>query len=151
MYKEKLKSLTIVHWALVAPVVGMGAFVLYLNSTSPVGEAEDIAVFQYLPGGSLIFLWPSSLFIYQRLVRAIPENLSLDQKLLRFQSAHLVRMAAIEVVGMLAAVVSFVTTTNENLLIIAIVFGLFFSNQPTKQRIVQDLKLNQGEQVELDS
>ncbi len=150
MHAQRLKTLTLIHWSLMMPLVLFEGIVLYFNTSNPPVAAEDGGQFLYLPGGMLILLWPISMFLFQRLIGAIPSDARLDTKLIRFQSAHLVRMAMFEVIGMMAAVVSFITATNENLLIIAIVFGMFLTQQPTKVRLIQLLGLNAEEQVALD-
>ena len=104
----------------------------------------------YIPLTLAAVLFPIANFLFTKELRSINKVGDLKNKLQAYQSAHIKRIALIEVVGFVSAIISLLTSTLENYLIflLAIVYLTFFF--PTSERVATQLELSQSERLRLD-
>lgn len=84
--------------------------------------------------------------LYAGNLRAIDKEATLQEKLIPFKSAFLVKYAFIEAGNILALVLLYVTEEHLFLIVYAIMLTLFAINRPTPFRIIKDLPLSPEEQ-----
>lgn len=97
----------------------------------------------------LIVLAPVSYAIPQRMITRMDHTMDLENKLLAYRSAIMIRYIALNIAGMLVAV-AFLLTGNTNLILVqAIVLLFFVIYKPSPFRIAADLNLNDAEKQQL--
>jgi len=152
--KSTLTAMNIIYFSLVAIMTFFGLIVLFLNYTGGIetGVDQDFALmlryilFALLPGGIA-----AGYFIFKQTLAAVNTNLTLREKLMKYQTALLIRSACLELPGMFGAVAALITSDNSFLLFTAIIIVLFLLYRPTVYSITNDLNLSQGERTILEN
>jgi hypothetical protein len=128
------------------PMVAFGAIVYYLNTTNPVGTLDDTnQVLLFIPGLILIAALPLSQMLFSKTISGIKKDYELQRKIAGFQTAHILKMALFEATGLVGAVISLLTGTSYNLIVIAVALGMFTLNQPTPEKVESALQLDSKE------
>jgi hypothetical protein len=97
----------------------------------------------------LIVLAPVSYAIPQRMINRMDITMDLENKLLAYRSAIMIRYIALNIAGLLVAL-AFLLTGNTNLILVqAIVLLFFIIYKPSPFRIAADLNLNDEEKQQL--
>lgn len=144
-----LKTLTLIHAALVFGLVAFGA-VSYFYGVGFVGQFE-------VHGDPFIYIIPmvamlgyfGSKILFKKQLETIEKSDSLASKLAKYQTASIVKYALIEGPTILALVI-FMDNGYTLYFSIAICLVLYLAVQrPTKDKLIQDLDLNTTEQREL--
>ena len=150
MKKKPLQILAILHWSMAMPMVVFGGITYYVNWTAPVGALEESnQLLLYTPAAVLLVAFPASGMLYSRMIGMVGRDDQLPSKLARFQTAHIIRMASFEAAGLLGGVMSLITATSYNLIIIAVALGMFILNQPSAEKVSTALKLDSKETGQL--
>jgi hypothetical protein len=152
--KSTLTAMNMIYFSLVSIMTFFGLIVLLLNYTGGIntGMDKDFALmlryilFALLPGGMA-----AGYFIFKQSLASVNQNLSLKDKLVKYQTALLIRSACLELPGLFGAVAALITGDNSFLLFTAIIIVLFFLFRPTVYSITNDLNLSQGERTILEN
>jgi len=152
--KSTLTAMNMIYFSLVSIMTFFGLIVLLLNYSGGIntGMDKDFALmlryilFALLPGGMA-----AGYFIFKQSLASVNQNLSLKEKLMKYQTALLIRSACLELPGLLGAVAALITGDNSFLLFTAIIIVLFFLFRPTVYGITKDLNLSQGERTALEN
>ncbi len=152
--KSTLTAMNMIYFSLVSIMTFFGLIVLLLNYTGGIstGMDKDFALmlryilFALLPGGMA-----AGYFIFKQSLASVNQNLSLKEKLMKYQTALLIRSACLELPGLFGAVAALITGGNSFLLFTAIIIVLFFLFRPTVYSITNDLSLSQGERTALEN
>jgi hypothetical protein len=152
--KTLLTGLNLIYFSLVFVMTTFGLIVLYLNYTGGM-EVEVDVEFAHMLRYILIALLPVSLgagyFIFKQITSSIQSSLSLKEKLIKYQTAVLIRSACFEFAGMLGGVFALITTDNSFLLFTGIIIAMFFLFRPTVYSITTDLNLSQSDRLILEN
>jgi hypothetical protein len=137
--KNFLKTLTIIHYALVSGPLLTG-IIFYLNTElNTNGTVDDIFVYIF-PLIALGGIFAGN-FIFKKLLSNIKKNENLQHKLAGYQTASLVKFALLEGPAFLN-IIWFSQTGNLLYLTIGMVLVLFlFMQRPTKIKVESDLEL----------
>ncbi len=141
-----LKTLKTIHWSLVAGLSLFAAVVAFQLGTNPETTfftPENPLVF--IPVFSGIFLIPVSLVLFNRQMDQAKNKKELQDKLAGFQTAHIVKMAMLEGVGLFSLVACFVTFTTANFFLFALVIILMAGSAPTAFKLGARLSLSREE------
>lgn len=152
--KSTLTAMNMIYFSLVSIMTFFGMIVLFLNYSGGInsGVDKDFALilryilFALLPGGMA-----AGYFIFKQSLASVYQNLSLREKLMKYQTALLIRSACLELPGLFGAVAALITGDNSFLLFTAIIIVLFFLFRPTKYSITNDLNLSQSERTILEN
>lgn len=144
--KKILTTLNLLYFSQVAVMVFFSIIVFYqITSSAYEAVQNDMLFFQYV----LFAITPAGLgagyFIFKKLTGAVSVTLPLKEKLMKYQTALLIRSACFEVPGFFAAVVAFITGNASMLLFTAVIIMLFILFRPTPSSIVSDLSLSRKE------
>lgn len=144
-----LKTLTLIHAALVFGLVAFGA-VSYFYGVGFVGQFEVTGdLFIYLIPILAMLGYFGSKIIFKNRLAAIETSDTLSSKLSHYQSASIVKYAFIEGPAILAFFV-FMDNGYTLYFSIAVCLVLYLAIQrPTKDKLIQDLHLSPKEQREL--
>lgn len=146
-----LKTLKTIHWALVGGLslfATVVAFQLGTNPETTFFAPENSIIF--VPTFAGIFLIPTSLVLFNKQMSQARKNTKLNDKLIMFQTAHIVKMAMLEGVGLFSIVACLVTFTTVNFFIFALVIILMAGSAPTAYKLGEKLSLSRNEVHQLD-
>ncbi len=147
-----LKTLRTIHWSLVTGLSLFAAVVAYLllgSMETTLVRTEEIITF--IPAILAVSFIPTALFLFNRQLKVLEKKPDLDQKLIGYQAAHIVKMAMLEGVGLFAIVACFVTYTTVNFFVFALVLILMAGSTPTAFKLGDQLGLSRDEVESLGS
>lgn len=148
-----LRTMNLIYFAMVGMLTAFALVVFFLNTTGMIRqEGSDYTLeLRYL----LFAITPLGLFtgyfLFKRLLLTITTTAILNQKLLKYQQAILIRSACFEFPGLVAGVAAFLSKDNSFLLFTALVAVLFLLFRPSVATITIDLNLTQNERSQLES
>ena len=147
--KTLLSVLPIIHLFMVLGLVVFAGFVYWQN--------QDFNA-EMNSGDSFIYVVPivaaigyfASKSVFQNLInKPVPED-ALKGRLARYQTATIIKYALLEVPTILA-LAAYLSSGNALYLVIALCLIVYFYTQrPTRKRVLSDLQLTREEQKELD-
>lgn len=147
--KSFLRNLTLIHASLCLGLAIFASFAYFKKGDFKV--AVDTDVFVYIVPIIAMIGYFGSKFIYQNLLKNIPQSETLVTKLNRYQAASLVKYAFIEGPAFLA-LFAYYSSGNAIHIIIAISLTLYlFFQRPTLAKIKNDVPLNIEENKEFDT
>lgn len=150
--KEIFKSITMVYRLL---FLGMMVFLVIaslLVSKSGGFITDDPLMEQILKMiaiGLAVVIIPIAFSFPQKLIRKISKELSLEEKLSRYQSALIIRFALTEGIAIMAIVFFLLTADNDLLMLFAIILLFYIISRPTPFKAATDLELSEIEKHEL--
>lgn len=151
--QSMLRAMNLIYFALVAMMSAFALVVFFLNTTGIIRqEGPDYTLeLRYL----LFVVTPLGLFagyfLFKRLLLTVPTTATVNQKLLKYQQALLIRSACFEFPGLVAGVAAILSKDNSFLLFTAMVVVLFLLFRPSIATITIDLNLTQNERSQLES
>lgn len=141
-----LKTLKTIHWSLVAGLSLFAAVVIFqLGGNDESKFVDDEIIMIFIPGIMAIFLIPAAQFLFKRQLSALREKKTLSEKLIGYQSAHIIKVGMLEAVGLTALVISLVTFTTINIYVFVIVLIFMAGSAPTAFRLGDKLGLSREE------
>ena len=136
--KGFMKTISIIHYALVAGVLALGLVNFLQTAISP--DQENNAMTYLFPVFGLMGIFVGSIIFKQMLPKLKTENL-LSKKLMGYQTACLIRWALIEGPALLN-IVWFGNTGNSLYLAVGATLVIYLTwLRPTKQKLEQELEL----------
>lgn len=152
--KAFLTTLSVIYFALVFVMTSFALVVFYLNysETNTIVANEDFAqILQYALFGLTPIGIAAGYFVFKQQLSSIESTLTLRQKLIRYQTAILIRSACLELPGLFGAVAAFISGVNVFLLFTVVIIIIFILLRPTPFTITNDLGLSQAEKTMLES
>ncbi len=147
-----LSALNIIYLSLMMMMIMFGAVVFFLNTSGGIGhDAELTLLLRYVLCGLLPIGLGAGYFIFKQFINSINPSISLREKLMKYQTAVLIRSACFEMPGLVGAVAALITGDNSFLLFTAIVIVLFLILRPSAYTITSDLNLTQDERALLEN
>lgn len=147
-----LKTLTVIHWAIVAiPVVFSGVVYFLISSTHEVMFMDTANPLTYVPIAMLVLAIPISSFVFKNFLNQnVKKDAELFIKLGSYQAAHLVRVAVLEAAALMAVVSCFVTYTTINFITFGIALVFMIMAAPSAFKITEHLNLSPEEVKQLE-
>ncbi len=146
-----LKSLQIVHLALVAGLIVMTALIVFLNMQRVNREQIDEAVpFIVVGAVSALLNLLLSKIVFSKQVSSVKTLQSLDDKLYRFRQAFLTKMALLEGAGIFNVIVTFLTGSYITLAFALVIVIAMYFQKPTKFSVTEALGLSPDESARLE-
>jgi hypothetical protein len=145
-----LKVLSIIHLALCSGVF-IFSFIMFskTNSTEIILDNSN-DIFKYIiPSAAIIAIFLSN-FLFKNQLNSISENADIKEKLIKYQSASIIKYAVLEGTALLSVVI-YSSTTNFLYLLIAL--GMLFYmilQRPTASKIIADLNLKGNEKQDFE-
>ena len=150
--KSTLSALNLIYLSLISMMAMFGAVVFFLNMTEEISTNHELSTsLRYVLIGLLPIGLGAGYFIFKQWMNTVNPSLSLREKLMKYQTAVLLRSACFEMPGLMGAVAAMITGDNSFLLFTAIVIVLFLLLRPTVFTITSDLNLTQGERAILEN
>jgi len=131
-------------------------FIIAFNAIAFVGknDSSDPAlsnIMLYVLTGMCAILVPASLFIYKMLVARAGSDTTLGNKLTKYMTATIIRMACLELPGFFAAGVILMTGNLMALLGAILVVTLLVFNRPSIVQLLQDIPFTPEEKDKLNN
>jgi hypothetical protein len=150
--KSVLTALNMIYFSLIMVMTMFGAIVLYLNTSGNITPDPEFAlILRYV----LFALFPigvgAGYFIFKQWMQAINPSLTLREKLMKYQTAVLIRSGCFEMPGLFGAVAALITGDISLLLFTAIVIVLFLLHRPSVNTISMDLNLSRKDRSILEN
>lgn len=150
--RQYLKQLNILFFAQAAVMLAFTTIVYVLVTIGKIIPEPDEALnnlMTYALMAVIIICFSSAHFAYQFLVNKIDHTLPLQKKTPKYLGGLLVRSAMLELPGLFAVIVFFLTGNSYLLLIPLFVVVVFFLLRPTPESIAEDMKLTAEELAQL--
>ena len=137
---ESLKTLSIIHLALVGGILAFGIF-KFINNGTFVANADPKDVFIYVIPVVAAFGYFMSQFMFKKQLLAIDRTDTLTLKLAKYQAASIVKYAFIEGPAFLA-IIAYGFNGNALFLVIAIFLVVYlFMQKPNQKKFMEDVPL----------
>jgi hypothetical protein len=145
-----IKAIRVIHIGILGSTLIFGGFIFLLVSRN-YGALNLNDPLTYIPLTATVILIPLANFLFNKKLRSSIQERELKSKLLTFQSAHITRIALIEVLGFISVIISLVTNTLENYVIFILAIVYLIALFPTSTRIAERLELSQSERLQLEN
>ncbi|WP_420602624.1 hypothetical protein [Flagellimonas sp.] len=136
-----IRTLSIIHLGLIAGPLVFG-LIVYFNSQSThinFSNTDDMFLI-VIPIFALSSIFLGN-FIFGQSIKNIARTSSLRQKLVRFQTASIIRYALVEAAAFFGIIAYYMTGNLVFMLISAILILYFFMLRPTREKIIRTLNL----------
>lgn len=149
--KSQLFVLTIISFAPMLAMVLFSGVTAFLVTRQQTNRYEHlIEPFQYAVPLVMIVCLAVGHFYFKSAVEKIGSHLALREKVLKYQQISLVRVALIEIPGLMGAVAAFVTGYLSFLAAPLLMVVVYILLRPTAFTISSDLSLSDDEKAQLE-
>ena len=150
--KSVLTALNMIYFSLIMMMTLFGAVVFFLSISGEMTQDPEFAlILRYLLFALLPIGVGAGYFVFKQRLNTIQSTLSLSEKLMKYQTAVLIRSGCFEMPGLFGSVATLITGDLSFLLFTAIVIVLFLLLRPTVYTITTDLNLSQKERAILEN
>jgi len=150
--KSVLTALNTIYFSLITMMALFALVVLYITSSGDITpDPEFTLIFRYVLFALLPIGLGAGYYIFKQWMQAITPTLSLREKLMKYQTAILIRSGCFEMPGLFGAVAALITGDISFLLFTAIVIVLFLLLRPSIYTITTDMNLTQRERTILEN
>ena len=150
--KSVLTGLNMIYFSLITMMGLFALVVLYITASGDITPDTDMTLLlRYVLFALLPIGLGAGYFIFKQWMQAIKPTLSLREKLMKYQTAVLIRLGCFEMPGLFGAVAAMITGDISFLLFTAIVIVLFLLLRPTIYTITMDMSLSQKERNILEN
>ncbi len=150
--KSVLTGLNMIYFSLITMMGLFALVVLYITASGDITPDPDMTLLlRYVLFALLPMGLGAGYFIFKQWMQAIKPTLSLREKLMKYQTAVLIRSGCFEMPGLFGAVAAMITGDISFLLFTAIVIVLFLLLRPTIYTITTDMGLSQKERNLLEN
>ena len=149
--KGQLFALSIISFAPILVMVlfsGVAALLVTTQATNP--DEHLVKPFQYAVPLVMIACLAAGHFYFKSAVRNIASHLTLREKVLKYQQICLIRIALIEIPGLLGAVAAFLTGYLSFLAAPLLMLVVYILVRPTAFTVSSDLSLSGDEKNQLE-
>lgn len=148
--KKLLRTLSLIHTALLMVLVAFGLFTYFQNGSFTAGMNRQNLFIYIVPvvAAAGYFL---SQFLFRKQLETIQREEDLHDKLNKYQSVSLIKYTLLEVPGFLSLIAYYLSGNALYLVIaIALIFYLFVQ-RPTADKMKKNLPLTLEEQKQFDN
>lgn len=148
--KDFIKSLQIIHFALVSGVLIFAIYVFYGAKDRLFFSYQEDKAFLYL---AIIIAFAGNLtskFLYAKLIKKITKDDDLSQKAIKYSNSHIFRMAMLEFPAFMC--VFFVWQSNNSFyfILVGILVLMMLAIYPSKNKFENDVPLTSKEKSMLE-
>lgn len=145
-----IKTLQIIHFALLFSVVGFAVFVVIQAGNSLFFSYEEDKAYLYL-AIILSFIGNlSSKFVYKKLLNQITKELDLTQKAIKYSTAHVFRMAMLEFPAFMCVIFAMQSNNSFYFILVGILVLMMLAIYPSKYKFENDVPLTNNEKSMLE-
>lgn len=146
-----LASLSLIHLALLIGQVLFAAVAFFINENRRLDLSDTDNKFFFIIPLLAIGSYFAGNFLFRQNINTIANNNnSLKEKLNSYQVALIIKLALLEGPALFGVVAFLLSGNLYFLLISGLLIGYFFIQKPSKEKIIDELKLNFEHRVEFD-
>lgn len=148
--KDFMKSLQIIHYALIALVLFFAAYVAITSKERLFFSYEENKAFLYL---AIIISFAGNLaskYLYTKLIGQITSNLNLSQKAIKYSSAHIFRMAMLQFPALMCVLFVWQSYNSFYFILTGILILMMLAIYPSKAKFENDVPLTPNEKSLLE-
>ena len=148
--KDFIKSLQIIHFSLLFLVIAFAAYVAISSKDGLFFSYEEDKAFLYL---AIIISFIGNLaskFLYGKLISQISSKASLNQKAIKYSTAHIFRVAMLEFPALMCAIFVMQSFNSFYFILVGILVLMMLAIYPTKQKFEKDVPLTSKEKSILE-
>jgi hypothetical protein len=151
--KQYFQTVTLVYWIQAFSLLLFSSVIYFLivSGSKSSAPATNAAGWSFALPVVLLIALASSYFLFRYMVKGISPKLRLQEKMPKYASAILIRSALIQLPGLFAALVAFMTFEVYYLGGSLMMVLVFLVLRPSKQTAAEDLQLSQKERTQLDN
>jgi hypothetical protein len=148
--KNFIKTLQIVHFLLLFSVVVFGAYVAI--------AAKDQLFFSYKEDKAFLYLAIlisfignlASKFLFAKMLQQIPTKANLDEKIVKYSSAHIFRIAMLEFPAFMCIIFTMQSNNSFYFMLSGILVFMMLALFPTKDKFANEVELTDKEKSILE-
>jgi ABC-type multidrug transport system fused ATPase/permease subunit len=148
--KDFIKSLQIIHIALLGGVILFGLYVAYNAKDVLFFSSEEDKMFLFL---AIIIAFAGNLaskFLYKKMIKEISDKVDLTQKAIKFSTAHIFRMAMLEFPTFICVFFAMQTNNSFYFVLVGILVFMMIAIYPTKSKFENDVPITSKEKSMLE-
>ncbi|WP_235295934.1 hypothetical protein [Portibacter marinus] len=143
------RSISIIHTSLFIGQLMLFAILLYLKQDFELKTDFQEDIFLLILPALILSVYFLGNYIYQSRIKSIIPSESLDQKLITYRSAVIIRLALIEGVTLLALMIYFINGNSMYLIMALILLVYFYSLKPGKDKLNDKAQLSAQERQQI--
>ncbi len=148
--KDFIKSLQIIHFTLLMGVLVFAAYVAINAGDRLFFSFEEDKLFLYM-AIIIAFLGNlSSKYLFAKLIKQIPTNISLYQKATKYSTAHIFRVAMLEFPALMCIIFTMYSNNSFYFILVGILVLMILAIFPTKNKFKNDVPLTPKEKSMLE-
>ncbi len=148
--KDFIKSIQLIHSALMACVIVFSLYVAYVKKDSLFFSYQEEKAFLYLAIIISFIGNLSSKKLYAKLIDQIPKGADLMQKAIKFSTSHIFRVALIEFPALMCVFFVFISGNSFYFILVGILLLMLLAIFPTKNKFENDVPLTTSEKTILE-
>ncbi len=145
-----IKVISFLHLGIAATPIVLGTLFYFRTTNTELSFTNSNDMFLAIVpvvAISSIFLGD---FVFKKIIKALPNNMTLREKLMKYQTASIIKFALLEGAALFSIVI-FGNTQNLTYLIVGLLLIFFlFLQRPAKQKIETTLNLRGEEKAKFD-
>lgn len=148
--KDFIKFLQIIHSGLIVAVVLFAVYVAFTLKDSLFFSYEKDKAFLFL---AIIIAYVgnlSSKFLFGKLIKQIPDKAELTQKIVKYSTAHIFRVAMLEFPALMCIIFTLYSNNSFYFILVGILLLMMFVLFPTKRAFEKDITLTIKEKSMLE-
>ncbi|SHI91523.1 hypothetical protein [Pseudozobellia thermophila] len=140
-----LKTLTVIHMALLASLIGFALFVYSSNGGFQAGMDSEDPFIYIVPVAAAIGYFLSQ-YLFKKQLSTITREEALNFKLSRYQSASIQKYALLEGPALMALFAYSSSGNALHLVIVLLLVAYLFAQRPTAAKLIDQLPLTREEE-----
>ena len=145
-----LQTLKILHLSVLAGPIAFAVFA-YLQKQSFNAEMDVSDIFTYIVPIAAASGYFIGIFLFQKRIRSLKKEDSLQSKLGTYQTALLVKYALLEGPSVLALIAYHLSGNALHLVIAISLLAYLYAQRPTKEQLIKEIPLNLEERKSFDT
>ena len=148
--KDFIKTLQIIHWALVLGVLVFTAVIAYTQKNTLYFSYTENKMFLYMAIIISFIGNMASKQLYAKLISQINVNQKLFDKAAKYSTAHILRVAMLEFPALMCVIFAMQSNNSFYFILVAILVIIMIAIFPSKEKFINDVPLTPKEKSMLE-
>ncbi|GMV76936.1 MAG: hypothetical protein AMXMBFR79_00720 [Chitinophagaceae bacterium] len=146
---SNLKTLIIMHTAMLMAQILLAAIVYYINHNNTSDLDNDFSrKIQMIITGIAVFSVVAALFLFKKNIEKLKNIQALNEKILKYRQASIIKFALLEFATFVAIIGYFVTLGTSFLVLAAVLIAFFALQKPTVLAMTNYLEVRENDLME---
>ena len=150
IFKNYFQTLNIIFIALLSGQTIYFFVVLFMIQSGNIDGFGGLnTIFMFITPIVVLASILASKFIYTKQVTEFDKSLSLEDKLVSYRTANIIRLALLEGANIFNISIMIITANYFFAALFIIIIALFFINKPTKEKFIMDYEVSANDALEI--